>query len=471
MQSYQELGLLTDLYQLTMAYGYWKQGRQNEQAVFHWFFRNNPFKGDYAIACGLQQAIEYIQNWHFSADDIAYLGTLTGADGKPLFEQGFLDYLATLRFEGDIWAVEEGTLVFGHEPLLRIQAPLIQGQLLETPLLTLLNFQTLIATKASRIVDAAGRDTVLEFGLRRAQGIDGGISASRAAYIGGCHATSNVLAAKLFGIPVRGTHAHSWVMSYDQEREAFERYAEAMPNNCVFLVDTYNTIEGVRHAIEVGKRLREQGHDLLGIRLDSGDLAALSKEARQMLDAAGFEKATIVASDDLDEYRVAELKDRGAKISVWGIGTRLVTAYDQPALGGVYKLAALRRTSDEPWSYKIKLSENPIKVSNPGILQLRRYYLSNGLPFGDMIWDEETQPQPKFQSFDGREAVADGREYEDLLVPIFRQGKLVYALPPTAFIRERCLRQIELFRHVNFALYPLGLEVQLNQKKRQLMAR
>lgn len=470
-QRYQtSFGLLTDLYQLTMAYGYWKHGKHEQEAVFHWFYRKNPFKGDYVVACGLQEAIEFCRAWRFDESDIAYLRTLSGNDNKPMFEEGFLQYLSELRFTCDIDAVEEGTVVFPHEPLLRIKGNLLQAQLLETPLLTMLNFQTLIATKAARVVDAAQGDKVLEFGLRRAQGLDGGLSASRAAYIGGCYATSNVLAGKLFDIPVRGTHAHAWVMSFDSEREAFAKYAEAMPNNCTFLVDTYDTLEGVRHAIEVGQELRQRGYTLQGIRLDSGNLATLSKAARQLLDEAGFTETAIVASDDLNEYRIAELKQQGAAINIWGVGTQLVTAYDQPALGGVYKLAAIRNESGA-WDYKIKLSENPIKVSNPGVLQVRRYSMSNGEPFGDMIWNEkQRQLADQIAGFDGRTIVASQRAYEDLLKPILRQGELVYSFPSIHAIRARALNQVALFKSVNFGLYPVGLATELQTTKLQLMS-
>lgn len=465
------LSLLTDLYQLTMAYGYWKTGRHNEEAVFHWFYRKNPFKGKWGIVCGLQDVIEYLQNFSFTADDVHYLGSLKGADGKHLFDEGFLNYLQRMEFNCDIDAVPEGTIVFPHEPLIRVKGPLIQAQLIETALLNIMNFQTLIASKASRITRAAGKDIVLEFGLRRAQGIDGGLSASRAAYIGGCHATSNVLAGRLYGIPVKGTHAHSWVMGFEQEKESFEAYANAMPNNCIFLVDTYDTLEGVKNAIEVGKQLREQGQRLLGIRLDSGDLADLSKKARVLLDEAGFEDTQIVASDSLDEYKIAQLKAKGAKITVWGVGTRLVTANEQPALGGVYKLAAIRKP-DEEWSYKVKLSENPIKVSNPGVLQVRRYYMSNHLPFGDMIWNEAAgKPSGEIKSFDGREVVSKGRSYQELLKPIFRAGKCVYKSPHIKDIRAKTLEQVQLFSQVNFEYYPIGLEKGLQEAKDELITK
>ncbi len=280
--------LLTDLYQLTMAYGYWKTGRDQQEAVFHLFYRHNPFRGGFAIAAGLADAVDYLRNLRFTPEDLGYLGSLTGRDGRALFEARFLEFLGNLRLTCDIDAVPEGTVVFPHEPLLRVRGPILEGQILETALLNQINFQTLIATKAARVCLAARGEPVLEFGLRRAQGIDGALTASRAAYLGGCDATSNVLAGKIYGIPVRGTHAHSWVMSFDTEREAFQAYAEAMPHNCVFLVDTYDTLKGVREAIGVGRWLRQHGHELAGIRLDSGDLAWLSVEARKLLDRAGF---------------------------------------------------------------------------------------------------------------------------------------------------------------------------------------
>ena len=339
------LSLLTDLYQLTMAYGYFREDIAQRDSVFHLFFRKSPFQGGYTIAAGLETAIEWIDRFSFDESDLEYLGTLTGRDGKPLFDPSFADYLRDLTLTVDIDAIPEGTVVFPHQPLLRVRGPLLQCQLLETCLLNIINFQSLIATKSSRICRVAGDEPVLEFGLRRAQGIDGSLSASRAAFIGGCSATSNVLAGKIYGIPVRGTHAHSWVMSFDDELTAFEKYADALPNNCVFLVDTYDTLQGVRNAVKVGQALRERGHEMVGVRLDSGDLAKLSIGAREILDQGGFPKASIVASNDLDEHLMASLKSQGARISVWGVGTKLVTAYDQPALGGVYKLGGYPRRS------------------------------------------------------------------------------------------------------------------------------
>ena len=288
------LALLTDLYQLTMACAYWKSGTADKEAAFHLTFREAPFQGGFTIASGLEPAIEWLKAFQFSDPDLAYLATIPGPDKQPLFGKDFLDYLRKFKFSCDVDAVPEGTVVFPHEPLLRVQGPLLQAQLLETPLLNFLNFQSLIATKAARICLAARGEPVIEFGLRRAQGIDGGLTASRAAYVGGCAGTSNVLAGKTFGIPVSGTHAHSWVMSFDNEKQAFEEYAQALPNNCIFLVDTYDSLEGVRHAVEVGKELRQRGSELVGIRLDSGDLAFLSIEARKILDKSGFSNAAII---------------------------------------------------------------------------------------------------------------------------------------------------------------------------------
>jgi len=464
------LSLLTDLYQLTMAYGYWRNGMHKHQSVFHWFYRKNPFNNPYVIACGLAEVVDYLQKFSFNPEELGYLSSLTGNDGAKLFDNGFIDYLSTLRFTGSIHAVEEGTLVFPHEPLLRVEADLIQAQIIETALLNMLNFSSLIATKAARVCKAAAGDKVLEFGLRRAQGVNGALAASRAAYIGGVNATSNVLAGKLYDIPVKGTHAHAWVMSFDTELNSFEAYAEAMPNNCTFLVDTYDTIEGVRNAVKVATDLRAKGYEMQGIRLDSGDLVALSKAARKILDESGFHNADIVASDDLNEDKIAQLKLDGAAISVWGVGTQLVTAYNQPALGGVYKLAAIRPDENAEWAYKIKLSENPIKVSTQGILQVRRFFMTNEAPFADMIFSE-TIPEVsnEIASFDGRQVVAATREYEDLLKPIFVKGELVYKLPATSAIREKTLAQINLFAATDFSLYPVGLEKQTNAQKLALI--
>lgn len=469
--------LLTDLYQLTMAYGYWKTGRAEHEAVFHLHFRKPPFGGGYTVAAGLEQALDWLRSFHFAAEDLAFLATIPGNDGKPIFAADFLAYLADLRLSVDIDAMPEGTVVFPHQPLLRVRGPILQGQLLETALLCLLNFNTLIATKAARICQAARGEPVLEFGLRRAQGLDGALSASRAAYIGGCASTSNVLAGKRFGIPVRGTHAHSWVMSFDDELEAFDAYAGAMPNNCVFLVDTYDTLDGVRHAIAVARRLRERGHEMVGIRLDSGDLAWLSIQARRLLDEAGFPKAAIVASNDLDERTITSIKDQGGTIAVWGVGTKLVTAYDQPALGGVYKLAAIRAPGGA-WKPCIKLSEQAVKVSNPGMQNVRRF-IQAGEAVGDVLWDE-LHPAPHDwimvdpADHTRRKRMPGQAQQEELLAPVLRGGRQIYQPPPLAEVRARTQAQLALFhqgvkRLDNPHAYPVGLEQGLHERKTALI--
>ncbi|MEO8706881.1 MAG: nicotinate phosphoribosyltransferase [Kofleriaceae bacterium] len=470
------LALLTDLYQLSMACGYWKAGTSEHEAVFHLTFRRPPFGGGYAIAAGIAPALGYLRKLRFTDDDVAYLATIPDATGAPLFPAGFLTYLRELRFTCTVDAIPEGSLAFAHEPILRITGPILQAQLVETALLTIVNFQTLIATKASRIAAAAKGAPFIEFGLRRAQGIDGGLSASRAAYLGGSAATSNVLAGKLFGIPVKGTHAHSWVMFHDDELASFRAYAAALPGNCTFLVDTYDTLQGVRHAITVGHELRARGHELAGIRLDSGDLAYLSIEARKLLDEAGFPKARIVASNDLDENLVLSLQDQGAKIDTWGIGTKLVTAFDQPALGGVYKLGAVCEAG--VWRDVIKLSEQPIKISNPGILQVKRLRRGGEL-VGDIIYDraagfsgptlydiEDLSRAPYTPAHDSA---------EDLLVTYIERGETVRASDELETCRERAARELaELSprsrRFLNPQPYPVGLDRSVHTKKQQLIA-
>lgn len=470
------LALLTDLYQLTMAYGYWKAGLAEHQAAFNLVFRKNPFQGGFTVACGLATALELLDGLRFDAEDIDYLASLTGADERTLFHRDFLDYLRRLEFACDLDAVPEGTVVFPHEPLLRVQGPLIPCQILETVLLNLVNFQSLIATKSARTCLAARGEPVIEFGLRRAQGIDGGLSASRAAFVGGCAATSNVLAGKLFGIPVKGTHAHSWVMCFDDELTSFEAYAQAMPNNCVFLVDTYDTLEGVRRAVQVGRRLREQGRELLGIRLDSGDLAYLSIEARKILDEGGFPNAQILASNDLDEHIISSLKEQHAAVGVWGVGTRLVTAYDQPALGGVYKLAAIRAPGGA-WQHRIKLSEQAIKTSTPGQLQVRRYWAEQH-PLADVIYDQllGRGEGPFIDPLDPtrRKSLPADARHQDLLVGVLRAGRAVYQSPSLVEIREHAKKSLESFqpgikRFVHAHQYAVGLDANLYDLKQRLI--
>src|SRR2546430_1907717 len=363
--------LTTDLYEVTMVCGYFKAGVTDHEAVFHVTFRENPFAGAFTVACGLATAIDFLRAFHFTDAEVDCLGSQRGNDGKPLFDSRFLDYLRGLQLTCDVDAIPEGTLVFPNEPLIRIIGPIIECQLLETALLNIFNFQSLIATKAARVCLAANRDPVIEFGLRRSQGVDGALTAARAAYVGGCAGTSNLQAGARFGIPVSGTQAHSWIMFFENEKDAFETFARAIPNNCVFLVDTYNSIDGVRHAIDVARQLRKNGHEMIGVRLDSGDRVTLSIEARHMLDDAGFTNAKIVCSGDLDEHVIAELKQRDAKIDMWGVGTKLATGQPDAALGGIYKIGAVRRPGGQ-WQYRIKLSEEPAKPSYPGLLQVRR---------------------------------------------------------------------------------------------------
>ncbi len=464
-----------------MGYAYWKEGVENTESVFTVNYRSNPFQGGYAVACGLEQIIKFVTSLRYTDDDIAYLATLKGDGGKPLFEKKFLRLLRKIEFEVDIDAIPEGTLVFPQEPLLRVKGPIIQAQIMETALLTIINFQTLIATKAARVVRAAEGDPVSEFGLRRAQGLDGGVSASRACYIGGCIGTSNVLAGKLHNIPVVGTHAHSWVMLFEDEVEAFLAYGKAMPHNCVFLIDTYNTIEGVKHAIEAAKQLKSNGFRFAGIRLDSGDLAYLSIEARKLLDAAGFEDTKICGTNDLDEMIITSLKQQKARIETWGVGTKLVTAYDQPALGGVYKLTAIRKPNMTEWEDRIKISEQLNKISNPGIQQVRRFYDADGLAAGDMIYDvreniDNTASNTMIDPFDitRQKKFSSKLKWESLLCPVFRQGKCVYDMPPINAIRDRVQQQLNLFhdgvkRLINPHSYPVGLEEKYYHKKNKMI--
>jgi nicotinate phosphoribosyltransferase len=473
------LALATDLYQLTMAYGYWKEGVAERDAVFHLTFRKTPFGGGYAIASGIEPALELLEQLRFDQGDLAFLATLTGADGAPLFERGFLDYLGALRFTCAVDAVPEGAVVFPHEPLLRVTGPVLQAQIVETALLAMVNYETLVATKAARVCQASRGRPVLEFGMRRAQGLDGAFAGSRAAYIGGCAATSNVLAGKLFGIPVKGTHAHSWVMFFADRGElaAFRAYADAMPNNCTFLVDTYDSLDGVRHAIEIGRELKARGHALAGIRLDSGDLAHLSREARKLLDEGGFADAKIVASNDLDEQIIGALFEQDAEIDVFGVGTRLVTCYDQPALGGVYKLGAVREP-DGAWRDVIKLSEQPIKISNPGHLAVRRFRQGGEL-VADVIYDTArglTRPAALHDLDDPTRVIAIGADAadEELLTPALSGGARVR--PPATIEQARARAAADLAalsprtrRFLNPQPYAVGLDPAVQAQKLALI--
>jgi nicotinate phosphoribosyltransferase len=459
------LALLTDLYELTMAQGFWRAGRASDEAVFHLTFRSHPFGSGFTIACGIGPAVDYVEGFRFSDDDVRHLARLCDPHGGRLFDDDFLATLRDLRLDVDIDAVPEGTAVFPHEPLLRVRGPLLQCQLLETSLLTVVNFQTLIATKAARVRLAAGDDPILELGLRRAHGVDGGVAASRAAYVGGCTATSNVLAGRRYGIPVRGTHAHSWVMAFESELEAFEAWATAMPGSAVLLVDTYDSVGGVRRAIEVGHQLRAAGFELGGVRLDSGDLVALSRRVRRLLDDAGFAQTEIVASGDLDEHRIAASKRAGAQVNVWGVGTRLVTAYDEPALTGVYKLSAVRARG-KAWRYPEKRSEQSEKRSMPGLLQGLRY-ARGGTFAGDAIVTEGEKAGKSVEVMSvgspGRRLLVDGDgKPARLLVPVVQGGRAAGPAESLATVRARVTAQIAALpegcrRLRQPASYPVGV--------------
>lgn len=443
----QNLTLLTDLYELTMMQGYFRNKDQNETVIFDAFYRSNPMGSGYAICAGLQQVIDLIKNLHFSKEDIDYLASLN------LFEADFLDYLKDFKFTGDIYAIPEGSVMFPREPMIKVIAPIMEAQLIETAILNIMNHQSLIATKASRVCFAAQGDGVLEFGLRRAQGPDAGVYGARAAMIGGCVGTSNVLAGQLFDVPVRGTHAHSWIMSFPDEYTAFKAYSEIYPNACILLVDTYDTLKsGIPNAIRVFTEMRDAGVKLInyGIRLDSGDLAYLSKKARKMLDAAGFPDAVISASNDLDEYLIDSLKVQGATITSWGVGTHLITAKDCPSFGGVYKLAAIKGP-DGKFIPKIKLSENSEKVTNPGNKTIYRIYeKETGKIKADLIClvddiFDETKDLMLFDPIEPwKRTKLKGGTYtmREMMIPVFKNGECVYDSPKVMDIRAYCQNEL-----------------------------
>lgn len=466
------LTLLTDLYQLTMMGGYHRQGKVGQRSSFDLYFRKLPFQGGFCLACGLEPALNYLKNLRFDPPALDYLRS------QRLFSADFLDWLAEFRFTGTVYAVAEGELVFPNQPLLRVEAPIAQAQLVESALLNLVNFHTLAATKAARVCLAAEGDQVLEFGLRRAQGVDGALAAARAAYAGGCHATSNVLAGQLFGIPVKGTHAHSWVMSFATEIEAFRAYAEAYPEGTTLLVDTYDTLaSGVPNAIKVGLELQKQGRRLAGIRLDSGDLAKLSIQARAMLDQAGLHQTAIVASNDLDEYAISRLKGQGARINVWGVGTNLVTCRDEPALGGVYKLVAAENDAGQ-MEPRIKLSANPAKSTLPGTKQIYRTVRADGVLAGDILClaDESALPQPgqvvlhPYLEESWQAAFVEARP---LLAKVMENGRVLRPGPTLSEIRSRSLASLETlpsdYRSLHpTTTYPVGLSQPLAALRAEL---
>jgi len=475
--SKQNLTLLTDFYELTMMQGYFNNDN-NDTVVFDVFYRSNPSGGGYSICAGLEQVIDYIKNLRFKEDDIEYLRSL------KIFDENFLSYLKDFRFTGDVYAIPEGTVVFPMEPLMKVIAPIMEAQLIETAILNIINHQSLIATKASRVVYAAQGKPVMEFGLRRAQGPDAGTLGARAAVIGGCIGTSNVLSAKLYDMPALGTHAHSWIMSFDDELTAFRKYAQLYPQNTTLLVDTYDTLRsGVPNAIKVFTELRDSGKmpAKYGIRLDSGDLAYLSKKARKMLDAAGFKEATITASSDLDEYLIDSLISQDAKIDSWGVGTNLITSRDCPSFGGVYKLAAIKR--DGVFHPKIKLSENQFKITNPGNKKIYRIYENeSGKVKADLITlvEEEFSSKNPLLLFDPHATwkktylEPDTYTLRELLVPIFISGECVYQSPSVMDIRNYCAKEQETLwdearRLVNPHNVYVDLSNKLYQMKQQLL--
>ena len=463
------LTLLTDLYELTMMQGYFKT-KNRDIAVFDAFYRQNPCNGGYSICAGLQQVIEYIENLHFDEDDINYLR------GLGIFDEDFLEYLADFHFSGDIYAIPEGSVMFPREPMLKVIAPIMEAQLIETAVLNIINHQSLIATKAARVCYAAQGDGVMEFGLRRAQGPDSGTYGARAAVIGGCKGTSNVLTGQMFGVPVLGTHAHSWIMSFPDEYTAFKEYAKLYPDACTLLVDTYDTLHsGIPNAIRVFTEMREAGihPKSYGIRMDSGDLAYLSKQVRKMLDEAGFPDAVISASNDLDEYLIETLKSQGATITSWGVGTNLITAKDNPSFGGVYKLAAIQDEKGE-FIPKIKLSENVEKVTNPGNKTFYRIYDNEtGKIKADLIClAEETFDESRdLKLFDPnapwKKTKLPGGSYHmrEMLVPVIKNGKSVYESPSVMEIRDICTKEKDtLWEETKRFVNPQEIHVDLSQK-------
>jgi nicotinate phosphoribosyltransferase len=467
----QTRALLTDLYELEL-------GKAEDTATFDLFFRRNPFRGGYAVAAGLEDAVRAVLDARFTGEDLYYLRSLRTPKGTPAFPERFLEYLSSYRFQGNIRAVPEGTVVFPNEPLLQVRGRLIECQIVETVLLCHINFQTLIATKAARVWEASNHGTIVDFGLRRAQGPDGALSACRAAFIGGSDATSNVLGAALFGIPAKGTHAHSWIQSFDSELEAFRSYARSFPDECILLVDTYDTLKsGIPNAIRVGKELQQQGHRLAGIRIDSGDLAFLSQEARRMLDAEGLPYVRIVASNELDEYVIADILAQGGKVDIWGVGTHMITGSGDggSALGGIYKMV---EHNGRP---KIKLSANPEKTTNPGVKRIIRFYGDDGLMEADALADDSedwtareiliVDPNNPLR----RKKLASANRAE-LLKQIVESGRVVYPFPSLEQIREH--RKEELSRlHETYKRfhnpheYKVGLTCALWRQKEEMLHR
>ncbi len=472
-----DVSLNTDLYELTMAQGFWESGLADGQACFNAFFRENPFDGGYAVACGTGQIADLVENFVFEDDDIDYLASIQAPGGGAMFKPGFLEYLRNHRLDLTISAIPEGQVAFPREPMVRVQGPVIDCQLIETALLNLVNFQTLVATKCARVVKAAEGHPVSDFGLRRAQGPDGGLAVARASYIAGASSTSNVLAGKIYGIPVFGTHAHSWVMAFPSELEAFRAFAKSSPKNCTLLLDTYDVNQGIQNAITVAKEMEAEGEHLSAVRIDSGDLARLSKKARAEFDAAGLPYVKISVSNDLDEYTIQSLFAQGAPIDSFGVGTKLATCDPQPSLGGVYKLSAIRSREDEPWTPVIKLSEQAYKRTLPGVQHVLRYLDPMGCPVGDMIVDDsvaqEDDEGKMVDILDPYSTYALSGEPHELLVPVVERGRRVGESEGIEVARERCkdaLMRLDpaITRFLNPQVYPVGLELGLADLRRDL---
>ncbi|MFH1143595.1 MAG: nicotinate phosphoribosyltransferase [Candidatus Eisenbacteria bacterium] len=469
--------LRTDFYELTMMNGFLRAGLAERRVVFDLFIRGIPENGGYCVMAGLEDAVRFMQAVRFEKGDLDYLR------GMNMFEGAFFDRLARFRFSGDLWAVPEGTLIFPLEPVLRVEAPLFEAQFFESALLNVINFQTLVATKAARVCMEAGRDNVIEFGMRRAHGVNGALSASRAAYVGGAESTSNTEAGRILGIPVRGTQAHSWIMAFEDELSAFRAYAEAYPESCVLLVDTYDTLQsGVPHAITVGLELAREGHGLRGVRLDSGDLAYLSIRTREMLDRAGLTETRIVASGDLDEWIIHDLKVQGARIDLWGVGTRLVTSYGAPALQGVYKLAAMEEQG--AWSPRLKISERGSKATIPGVKQVWRMQGAAGWWEADILGQADEAPAADRGVVGYHPLIEyESKRYTDivaihpLLEPVLRRGEQVASPPSLTEIRSRTFAQLERLhptsrRLLNPHIYKVSLTARtlaMRQRLREAM--
>lgn len=472
------IGLLTDLYELTMAEGYWRSGLADMEACFTSFFRENPYEGGFTLVCGTGQLASLVENFRYTQADIAYLGNLQAPGGGPMFSPEFLEWLSQWRPRVTIDALRDGDLAFPREPVVRVCGPIIDCQLLESPLLNLVNFETLVATKAARVCQAAQGRPVAEFGLRRAQGPDGALSAARAAYVGGCASTSNVLAAKRYSIPASGTHAHAWVMAFPDELTAFRAYAQASPKNCTLLIDTYDVMRGVENAIIVAHEMESRGERLAGVRIDSGDLCALSQRARARLDEAGLPYVKVIVSNDLDEHLVESLLLQGARVDGFGIGTKLVTCFDQPALSGVYKLSA-KRMPGQDWIPVLKVSEQVYKRTIPGVQDLRRYFDESGAPVADMICTVDYPHGVPATIVDVNDPLLtrslDGLRCESMLHRFTQDGQRVAQPEDLSCARARAAANLATLkpaskRLLNPQVYPVGIEAGLSELRQSMIA-